>query len=67
MSGEIELPKTNALAHKLVAMGYSKLGRIKVRKKMRTVWYKPGKISKANAEIAMKQGGVDDYDPDVPF
>lgn len=67
MSGEIELPKTNALAHKLVAMGYSKLGRIKVRKKMRTVWYKPGKISKANAEIAMKQGGVSDYDPDVPF
>lgn len=67
MDGEIELPNTTALSHKLVEKGYSKLGRVKTRKKLRTVWYRSGKISKADAEAAMKQGGVESFDPDVPF
>lgn len=67
MDGDIELPKTSALSHKLIEKGFSKLGRFKVRQKNRTVWYRPNKISKADASAAMRQSGVGSYDPDVPF
>jgi hypothetical protein len=63
---DIELPKTSLLAHKLVALGYTKGGRIKARNKMRTFWYRQNKISLEDAQKAMRSG-IDQVDPDIPF
>jgi hypothetical protein len=63
---DIELPKTSLLAHKLVALGYTKGGRIKARNKMRTFWYQQNKISLEDAQKAMRSG-IDQVDPDIPF
>jgi hypothetical protein len=56
---EFELPKTKALAHKLIEMGFRKGARFMCRKKQRTFWYKPNKISLEDAQKAMRGGGVD--------
>lgn len=64
---DFELPKTKALAHKLIEMGFRKGVRFMCRKKQRTFWYKPNKISLEEAEKAMRGGGVDRVDPDIPF
>ena len=64
---DFELPKTKALAHKMIEMGYQKGGRIMCRKKRRSFWYKRNKISLEDAEKAMRGGGVDRVDPDIPF
>ena len=64
---DIELPKGTQLSHKLVAMGYSKLGRVKARKAMRTVWYRDNIISEEDAIKAVRGGGVEQLDPEVPF
>lgn len=67
MDGVIELPKGPAISHKLVGLGYSKAGRVWARKKNRTVWYRPSRISKTEAVAAIRQGGIDKFDPDIPF
>lgn len=58
LDGEITLPKTSLLTHKLVEMGFSKGGRIKCRKKRRTFWYQPNRISCEEAELAMRGEGA---------
>lgn len=63
---EITLPKTSLLAHKLVALGYTKGGRIKARNKNRTFWYRQNKLSLEEAQKAMRSG-IDRPDPDIPF
>ena len=64
---EIRLPPAKTLTHKLVELGYRKGGRFMCRKKRRTFWYQPNKISLEEAEKAMRGGGVEQVDPDVPF
>jgi hypothetical protein len=64
---EIELPKRAQLAHKLVELGYSKGGRVKARGKNRTFWYQPNRITLEDAEKAVRGGGVEQVDPDIPF
>lgn len=67
LEGDIELPKTKALAYKLVEMGYRKGGRVTCRKAKRTFWYRPSMISGEDAEKVMRGGGVDQTNADVPF
>jgi hypothetical protein len=64
---EIELPNAKALAHKLVELGYTKGQRVRARKKRRRYWYQPNKISMEDAEKAVRGGGVEQVDPDIPF
>lgn len=52
--GDIELPKTSHLSYKLIEMGYAKGGRHKVRGKRRTLWFRPNKISKVDAEKMLR-------------
>ena len=56
--GEIELPKTNQLSYKLIEMGYAKVGRVKVFKRNKTLWYRPNKITKDEAIKAIRGEGV---------
>jgi len=63
--GDIELPKTKALSHKLIELGYRKGTRVRARKKQRRFWYQPNKISLEDAEKTMRTG-IEQYDPDVP-
>lgn len=64
---DIELPKGTHLSHKLIDLGYNKLGRMKARKEMRTIWYRGNKISAEDAARAARGGGINGIDPDVPF
>lgn len=52
--GEIELPKTKALAYKLSEMGYARGNRVKARGKPRTFWYRPNRISEAEAKVLIQ-------------
>jgi hypothetical protein len=52
---EIELPRGRGLSHKLTAMGYTRgRVRVRVRKKLRTYWYKPNRISAEEAERILR-------------
>jgi hypothetical protein len=64
---DITLPPAKTLTHKLVELGYRKGSRFMCRKKRRTFWYQPNKISLEDAEKAMRGGGVEQIDSDVPF
>jgi len=53
--GEVELPKTRSLAFKLVEMGFVRAKvRPYVRKKRRTYWYDPSKVTEEEAAALMK-------------
>lgn len=52
--GEIELPKTKSLAYKLSEMGYARGQRTKARGKPRTFWYRPNRISEAEAKVLIQ-------------
>ena len=52
--GEIELPKAKALAYKLSEMGYARGNRVKARGRPRTFWYKPNRISEAEAKVLIQ-------------
>jgi len=51
---EIELPKTKSLAYKLSEMGYARGNRVKARGKPRTFWYRPNRISEAEAKLLIQ-------------
>lgn len=56
----LSMPRTVALAHKLVEMGYTRIeGRVKVRGRKHTVWYRKAVISETLAKKAVQRGGVE--------
>ena len=56
---DIELPKTSQLSYKLIEMGYAKVGRVKVNKRRKTLWFRPNKITKEDAVLAIRGEGVE--------
>lgn len=54
---EIELPKTRTMSHKLVEMGYKKGGRVKVKGRNHTFWFRPDKVSFEEAKRIITKSG----------